>query len=81
MNIQNHIQTKSDTEKKYQSKNIPNVAVMNNLSNGMFYITGNKRPIKLEPIEEGKLKATYVPTEEGKCKIDVKYANQDVPGR
>ncbi|XP_041349933.1 filamin-A-like isoform X2 [Gigantopelta aegis] len=41
---------------------------------------GNKKPIKLEPIEEGKFKATYVPTEEGKCKIDVKYANQEVPG-
>ncbi|OWF45693.1 Filamin-A [Mizuhopecten yessoensis] len=41
---------------------------------------GNKRPAELQPVSEGKVNATYFPQEEGKCKVEVKYADQQVPG-
>ncbi|XP_069142482.1 filamin-A-like isoform X9 [Argopecten irradians] len=41
---------------------------------------GNKRPADIQPVSEGKVNATYYPQEEGKCKVEVKYADQQVPG-
>jgi hypothetical protein len=39
------------------------------------------RPAEVVPVEEGVFQATYLPTEEGKCKVDVKFAGQEVPKR
>ncbi|KAL3851735.1 hypothetical protein ACJMK2_015452 [Sinanodonta woodiana] len=40
---------------------------------------GAVRPAEVVPVTEGKFQATYYPVEEGKCKVNVKYANQEVP--
>lgn len=42
---------------------------------------GRVQPAQLTPVAEGVVDATYYPVEEGPCKVDVKYANQHVPGR
>ncbi|KAK6175820.1 hypothetical protein SNE40_014207 [Patella caerulea] len=42
---------------------------------------GIKRPADVMPIGDNKYQATYMPVEEGPCKVDVKYANQAVPQR
>ncbi|XP_012939324.2 filamin-A-like [Aplysia californica] len=41
--------------------------------------TGAKRPAQVTPVEDGIFNATYVPTAEGPCQVEVKYANQQVP--
>ncbi|XP_078339973.1 filamin-A-like isoform X11 [Crassostrea virginica] len=41
---------------------------------------GRVQPAQLTPVAEGVVDATYYPVEEGPCKVDVKYANQHVPG-
>ena len=43
--------------------------------------TGRTVPVQLVPVAEGKVNATYYPKDEGKCKVDVKFANQEVPNR
>jgi filamin len=42
--------------------------------------TGAKRPAQIVPIDDGVFEATYAPVSEGPCQVDVKYANQSVPG-
>ncbi|CAG5133090.1 unnamed protein product, partial [Candidula unifasciata] len=42
--------------------------------------TGIKRPADLVPIADRVYQATYVPTVEGPCQVEVKHANQNVPG-
>ncbi|XP_059165585.1 filamin-A-like isoform X3 [Physella acuta] len=41
--------------------------------------TGAKRPAQLVPVDDGIYEATYVPTAEGPCQVEVKHANQQVP--
>ncbi|KAL5013398.1 hypothetical protein ScPMuIL_007668 [Solemya velum] len=40
---------------------------------------GVKKPADLVPVSEGVVEATYYPSEEGKCQVDVKYADKQVP--
>ncbi|XP_071084082.1 filamin-A-like isoform X4 [Haliotis cracherodii] len=40
---------------------------------------GKPQKAKIVPVEEGVFNATYVPADEGKCKVDVKYGGQNVP--
>uniref|UniRef100_A0A0B7BLG3 Calponin-homology (CH) domain-containing protein n=1 Tax=Arion vulgaris TaxID=1028688 RepID=A0A0B7BLG3_9EUPU len=42
--------------------------------------TGTKRPAELVPVDDGVYQATYVPVTEGPCQVEVKHANQNVPG-
>ncbi|BFZ08117.1 hypothetical protein BsWGS_11156 [Bradybaena similaris] len=42
--------------------------------------TGVKRPADLVPVADGVYQATYVPTAEGPCQVEVKHAHQNVPG-
>ncbi|CAL1528168.1 unnamed protein product [Lymnaea stagnalis] len=41
--------------------------------------TGVKRQAEIVPVDDGIYQVTYVPTAEGPCQVDVKYANQHVP--
>ncbi|XP_076469743.1 LOW QUALITY PROTEIN: filamin-A-like [Babylonia areolata] len=41
--------------------------------------TGATRPANVVPVEEGVFQASYVPAEEGKCKVDVQYGGTEVP--
>ena len=42
---------------------------------------GVKRPAEVVPVADGVYEATYVPVAEGPCTVEVKHANQQVPGR
>lgn len=46
-----------------------------------MYSVGQKQPADIIPVAEGKFECTYYPEEEGKCKVEVTYANQQVPNR
>ncbi|KAK7101853.1 hypothetical protein V1264_020173 [Littorina saxatilis] len=41
--------------------------------------TGATFPAEVVPVEEGLFQATYKPTAEGKCKVDVQYGGKEVP--
>lgn len=38
-------------------------------------------PADIVPVAEGKYECTYYPVDEGKCQVEVTYANQQVPNR
>ncbi|XP_053377764.1 filamin-A-like isoform X5 [Mercenaria mercenaria] len=40
---------------------------------------GQKQPADIIPVAEGKYECTYYPVDEGKCQVEVTYANQQVP--
>lgn len=46
-----------------------------------FVCSGKTRPAEIVPTAEGVYQATYLPTEEGKCKVDVKYGGKPVRNR
>lgn len=46
-----------------------------------LFLSGKPQKAKIVPVEEGVFNATYVPADEGKCKVDVKYGGQNVPNR
>ncbi|RUS81267.1 hypothetical protein EGW08_010971 [Elysia chlorotica] len=41
---------------------------------------GVRRPAEVVPVADGVFEATYVPVEEGPCTVEVKHADQQVPG-
>ncbi|GFN93495.1 filamin-a-like [Plakobranchus ocellatus] len=41
---------------------------------------GVKRPAEVVPVADGVYEATYVPVAEGPCQVEVKHADQQVPG-
>lgn len=42
---------------------------------------GNKRPAQIQAIAKDVYDVVYFPDLEGDCKVDVKYAQQNVPNR
>ena len=47
----------------------------------MFERVGTKMPAQLTPRGDGVYDCVYYPEVEGKCKVDVNFANQSVPKR
>ena len=43
--------------------------------------SGKKQPVQIQPVSEGLYEASYVPVNEGKCKLDVLYADKPVKNR
>ena len=51
------------------------------LKTDLFCFSGKKMPADIVPVADGKYECTYYPVDEGKCKVEVTYANQHVPNR
>ena len=46
-----------------------------------MHLTGQQRPVQLQPVGDRTYTAVYYPDKEGPCQVDVKYANEHVPHR
>ncbi len=46
-----------------------------------IFLLGKKKPAEVKPVGDGTYDCTYYPEKEGPCKVEVKYADKQIPGR